>query len=117
MVPGHVSAHATDDDPYLTVDSVAAFAIGQAIRVDDEQMGVKDVDSVFHRIYVIRGFNGTWARSHYSHSDIYIEHDCAHFVHLKMVKTYPNKSDGNTFIETDYQYDTAFFGDQTKVTG
>jgi len=53
-----------------TVDDGTAFAIGQTIKIGDEQLYISAIST--HNLTVKRGVNGTTAASHANDSDIYI---------------------------------------------
>ena len=77
---------------------------------DDARTGKEQEEDVYDA-------NGVrWSRTVNTWTVNWYLNSLAYFVHLDQVLTYPNKADNSTVTETDYQYDTAYFGDQTMVT-
>jgi hypothetical protein len=63
----------TNSEEILTVDSATVINIGEIVRIDFEQMLVKDRNTSTNKLYVLRGYNNTARASHLDNAtlDVY----------------------------------------------
>ena len=64
---------ATISDEILTVDDASLVNIGELVRIDFEQMLVKDRNTTTNKLYVMRGYNNTARAAHLDNAtlDVY----------------------------------------------
>lgn len=63
----------TNSDEILTVDDASLVNIGELVRIDFEQMLVKDRNTTTNKLYVMRGYNNTARAAHLDNAtlDVY----------------------------------------------
>ena len=63
----------TNTDEILTVDDASLVQVGEIIRIDFEQMLVKDRNTSTQKLFVLRGWNGTTRAAHLDNAtlDVY----------------------------------------------
>ena len=56
----------------ISVSDASVFRVGKTIRIDDELMYIRSIDTTLHQITVDRGYIGTTATSHAALQKIYV---------------------------------------------